>query len=85
MVPLNEGMTALEDLERLMEATRDRPDEAPLHHIRGDLFIAMGDLPAAEASFQKAIAGARRQGAKLYELRAANSLARQWCEEGTTL
>jgi predicted ATPase len=42
----------------------------------------MGDLPAAKASFQKAIAAARRQSAKLFELRAANSLARLWRDEG---
>ena len=79
---LNEGMSALEDLERLMEATLDRADEALLHLIRGDLLIAMGDLPAAKASFQKAIAVARRQSAKLFELRAATSLARLWRDQG---
>ena len=42
----------------------------------------MGDLPAAQASFQKAIAVARRQSAKLYELRAATSLARLWRDQG---
>jgi predicted ATPase len=39
-------------------------------------------LPAAEASFHKAIAVARRQSAKLYELRAASSLARLWRDQG---
>ena len=79
---LNEGLTALEELERLIEATHDRADEALLHLIRGDLLIGLGDLPAAEASFQKAIAVARRQSAKLYELRAATSLARLWRDQG---
>jgi predicted ATPase len=79
---LNEGLTALEELERLMEATSDRADEAPLHFIRGDLLIGLGDLPGAEPSFQKAIAVARRQSAKLYELRATTSLARLWRDQG---
>ena len=68
---LNEGLTALEELEGLIETTQDRADEAPLHLIRGDLFIALNDLPAAKASFQKSIDVARRQSARLYELRAS--------------
>ena len=79
---LNEGLTALEELERLTEATQDRLDEAFLHVIRGDLLTAMGNLPAAEVSFQKAIDVSRRQSAKLYELRAAMSLARLWRDQG---
>ena len=53
-----------------------------MHLIRGDLLTAMGDLPAGQASFEKAIAVARRQSAKLYELRAASSLARLWRDQG---
>jgi predicted ATPase len=79
---LNERLTALEELERLIESTHDRLDEALLHLIRGDLLIGLGDLPAAQASFQKAIAVARRQSAKLYELRASTSLARLWRDQG---
>jgi tetratricopeptide (TPR) repeat protein len=79
---LNEGLTALEELERLMETTHDRLDEAVLHLIRGDLLISKGDLSAGQANFQKAIAVARRQSAKLYELRAASSLARLWRDQG---
>jgi tetratricopeptide (TPR) repeat protein len=79
---LNEGLTTLEELERLIEATHVRADEALLHLIRGDLLIGLNDLPAAQASFQKAVDVARRQSAKLYELRAASSLARLWRDHG---
>ena len=79
---LNEGLTALEELERLVEAMHDRIDEALLHLIRGDLLVDLRDLSAAQASFQNAIAVARRQSAKLYELRAASSLARLWRDQG---
>ena len=57
-------------------------DEALLHIIRGDLLICLGDLRAAQASFQKAIDIARRQSAKTIELRAASSLARLWRDQG---
>jgi class 3 adenylate cyclase/tetratricopeptide (TPR) repeat protein len=79
---LNEGLTALEELERLIETTSDGMDEAPLHLIRGDLFTVRSDLPAAQASYQNAIEVARRQSAKLFELRASASLARLWRDQG---
>ena len=56
--------------------------EADLHRVRGELLISVGDPTAAEAAFQQAIAVARRQQAKLWELRAATSLARLWRDEG---
>jgi class 3 adenylate cyclase/tetratricopeptide (TPR) repeat protein len=79
---LTEGFTALEELEHLIKATQDRLDESLLHLARGDLLIGLNDLPAAEASFQKAISIARRQSAKYYELRASTSLARLWRDHG---
>jgi hypothetical protein len=44
-------LTTLEELERLIEATHDRMDEALLHLTQGDLLIGLNDLPAAQASF----------------------------------
>jgi predicted ATPase len=41
-----------------------------------------GRRAEAEASFEEAMAVARAQGARGYELRAANGLARLWCECG---
>jgi predicted ATPase len=73
---------ALLELEHISEATQDRLDEAPLHLIRGDLLIGMGDLSAAEVSFRKAVGVARRQSAKLYELHASTSLACLWRDQG---
>src|SRR5262249_31931267 len=43
--------------------------------------LAREGSPEAEASFREAIALARRQGAKMYELRATTSLAR-WLTKG---
>jgi predicted ATPase len=40
------------------------------------------DLVGAEACFQRAIGIARGQSAKMFELRAAVSLARLWAEQG---
>ena len=49
-----------------------------MHHARGELLISLGDSVLAEQSLQRAIAVARSQTAKLYEVRAATSLARLW-------
>jgi predicted ATPase len=40
------------------------------------------DVPQAETYFQRALAGARQQQAKSWELRAAMSLARLWRSQG---
>jgi hypothetical protein len=46
--------------------------------MKGDLLILTDNRISAEASFRDAIALARRQEAKLWELRASTSLARLW-------
>jgi hypothetical protein len=46
--------------------------------LHGDVLAAIGDRVAAEAGHDEAIATAQRQSAKLWELRAATSLARMW-------
>jgi predicted ATPase len=58
--------------------------EAELHRIKGELLLrqAVPDAPQAEACFQQALAVARRQQAKSYELRAAMSLSRLWQQQG---
>ena len=54
---------------------------ADLHRVRGTLAESEKD---AEASFVEAIAIARRQGAKSFELRAATHLSRLWARQGKT-
>ena len=50
--------------------------------MRGELLNAIGDVAGAEASYQQAIAVAKRQSAKMFELRAATSIARLWRDQG---
>jgi predicted ATPase len=54
--------------------------EAELHRQKGELLRC--DRAAAEACFVMAIDTARRQSAKLYELRSAIGLARLWTAHG---
>jgi len=55
---------------------------AEIHRQRGDLLIATGDRAAAELSYHQALSIARQQSARLFELRAATSLARLWHDQG---
>jgi len=49
--------------------------EAELLRLQGGLMVTLGQLDQAEARFRDALALARRQEARLFELRAATSLA----------
>jgi predicted ATPase len=67
---------------QLIEATDERFAEAELHRLQGDLLSVAGDQASAERSYHQALAIAKRQSAKLWELRAATSLARLWRDQG---
>jgi class 3 adenylate cyclase/tetratricopeptide (TPR) repeat protein len=77
-----EGLNWIAEAEHIIETTEERVEEAELHRLRGDLLNATGDRFAAEQSYDRALAVAKRQNAKLFELRAAVSLARLWRDQG---
>lgn len=71
--------------EQAFEWIRERGElffESEAMRVRGDVERALGDVAAAEASYHAAIGIARAQQAKLFELRATNSLARMWSVAG---
>src|SRR5262249_31676809 len=67
---------------RTTEETDEHIFEAELHRFLGELFTQVGRIDAAAAEFDRALAIARRQQAKMWELRAATSMARLWREHG---
>ena len=79
-----EALQAVTDALRKAEQSQDRWWEAELHRLKGELTLALaGDHAAeAEAAFEQAVALARAQQAKSWELRAATSLARLWRHQG---
>jgi class 3 adenylate cyclase/predicted ATPase len=77
-----EGLNNLTEAEQIIEKTNERFHEVELHRVRGDLFQIMGNLAGAERSYQQAIAVAKRQSAKMVELRAATNLARLLRDQG---
>nr|UXE44076.1 hypothetical protein Hi04_10k_c1000_00030 [uncultured bacterium] len=57
--------------------------DADLHRLDGDLLLATGGTAdEAAARYRRALAIAREQGARSFELRAATSLARLWRDQG---
>jgi predicted ATPase len=66
------------------ETTRERIYEAEVHRSAGEitLMLPQPDVAKAEAYFGRALAIARQQQAKSWELRAAMSLARLWRDQG---
>jgi predicted ATPase/class 3 adenylate cyclase len=77
------GLSVLADALDRVERTGAHWIEAELHRLRGELLLARPepDQSEAEASFHRALAVAYEQQAKLWELRAATSLARLWRDQ----
>jgi hypothetical protein len=76
------GVGLLKEAIRTAEVTEERLFAAELHRHHGELLSSMGDLAAAELALQQSLSVARSQGARLWELRAASSLARLWRDQG---
>jgi class 3 adenylate cyclase/predicted ATPase len=72
----------LAEAQRLAEETGERWLEAETLRLNGEVLLATGDRTGAEASYREAIAIAQQQSARLWELRAAMSLARLWRDQG---
>ena len=64
------------------KAPSPRVFEAELHRIIGDALLSMQRQGEAEVEFTRALAIARQQQAKSWELRAAMSMARLWRDQG---
>ena len=60
-----------------MQSGVDTYWSAEVDRLHGELALERGDEGAAEAFFRSALATAREQGARMLELRAGTSLARQ--------
>jgi len=74
---IGEAMTAA-------ETTKEKWCEAEIHRTAGEIALMSPDpdMAKAQAHFERAIAIARAQKAKSWELRAATSMARLWRDHG---
>jgi predicted ATPase len=74
---ISEAVTAI-------EATKETWYEAEVNRIAGEITLLSpgSEAAQAEAYFERALAIARQQQAKSWELRASMSLARLWRDQG---
>ena len=71
----------IDDAISTIETTKERWFEAETNRIAGEIALK-SDAMKAEAYFERALAVARQQQAKSWELRAAMSMARLWRDQG---
>jgi predicted ATPase len=78
------GLTLLAEALAVLNDTGERRWEAELHRLKGELLLAhaVGHDAEAEICFRQALAVARQQQAKSWELRAAMSMSRLWQRQG---
>jgi predicted ATPase len=76
------ALTALDDALRIVERTGEHWFTAELSRHKGELLLRQGYAEAAEELYRKALSIAQEQEAKLWELRAAVSLARLRRDQG---
>jgi predicted ATPase len=79
-----EALATIEDVLEFSRGTHACWLDAELHRKKAELLLVGSEADAAEAEqeFNRAIDIARRQAAKLFELRAVTSLARLWSSQG---
>ena len=80
----DDAWRSIGDATRTLNVTNERWCEADIFRIAGEIALQSPDRDArkAEAYFEHALAVARKQQAKSWELRAATSRARLWRDQG---
>jgi predicted ATPase len=79
---VDEALVLSDKALQISERLGERWFAAELYRHRGQLILREGDSEAAEKLYRKALETAEEQEARLWELRAAVSLARLYCEQG---
>ena len=81
---LDDARRCIDDAIEKVESSKEKWCEAEVHRIAGEIALKSPgpDTEKAERYFDRALAGARQQQAKWWELRAAISMARLWRDQG---
>jgi predicted ATPase len=77
-----EALTLLADASQMVQKTGEQWFAAELCRNKGQLMLRQGHGDAAEELYRNALRIAKEQEARLWELRAAASLARLWDDRG---
>ena len=81
---LDDAWRCIGEAMAAIETTKERWNEAEINRIAGEIALMSPkpDETKAQDYFERALAVARQQQAKSWELRAAMSLARLWRDQG---
>jgi tetratricopeptide (TPR) repeat protein len=82
MGDLDGALALVEESISRIEASEERSHYAEVLRLKGWMLIVRGEADQAAVTLRKAIAVARQQGAKSWELRAAMTLARMLASRG---
>jgi predicted ATPase len=80
----DDAWSSIGDAMTAVETTKESLCEAEVNRMAGEIALKPQEWDAAKAEtyFEHALAIAREQKAKSFELRAAMSMARLWCDQG---
>jgi predicted ATPase len=79
----DDAWRCIDEAKVVIEKTKETWFEADVHRIAGEVALKLQpNVAKAEDCFERALAVARQQQAKSWELRAAMSLARLWRDQG---
>jgi predicted ATPase len=83
-VKFDDAWRCIDEATTAVETTKERIWEAEVNRIAGEIALKSPQPDAAKAQeyFERALAVARKQQAKSWELRAAMSMARLWRDQG---
>jgi hypothetical protein len=76
------GLGLLDQAIQIADKTEERVSQAELHRLRGEVLTMTNRRDEAQVELEQALAVARRQDARFWELRAAATLARLWRDRG---
>ena len=81
---LDDAWRCIDEAMTAVETTKETWFEADINRMAGEIALKSPkpDVAKAEAYFERALAVAREQQAKSWELRAAMSMARLWRDQG---
>jgi len=77
-----EALNCVSEAQDITDTTDEHFYDSKLHQMRGDLLLAAGDQAGADQAYHRALAVAKQQNAKLFEIDAAVRLARLWRDQG---
>jgi predicted ATPase len=80
----DDARRCIDDAIEKVERSKEKWCEAEVHRVAGEIALASPtpNVAKAEAYFERALAVARQQQTKSWELRAATSMARLWRDQG---